>query len=156
MSLQQQIDDDLKAAMLARDETRKMTLRSVKTALQNALVEKRASAGRDAVLTDDEALHIVNQQAKQRRESIAEFSRAGRQDLVDVEQAQLTVLEDYLPRQLSREEIAQVVQAAIAETGAAGPKDMGKVMRVAMAQLQNRADGKLVNDVARELLAGAA
>ncbi|MCB0234166.1 MAG: GatB/YqeY domain-containing protein, partial [Anaerolineae bacterium] len=89
MNLQQQIDADLKAAMLARDEPRKLALRSVKTAMQNAVVEKRSSAGLDATLTDEEVLQVINQQAKQRRESISEFSRAGRDDLVPNEESQL-------------------------------------------------------------------
>ncbi len=156
MSLQQQIDADLKTAMLARDEPRKMALRSVKTAIQNAVVEKRSSAGMDASLTDDEVLQLINQQAKQRRESISEFTAGGRLDLVPNEETQLAILEEYLPQQLGREEITVVVQAVIVETGAQGPKDLGIVMRGSMAQLGNRADGKLVNEVARELLVAAA
>ena len=156
MSLQQQIDTDLKAAMLARDEPRKLALRSVKTAIQNAIVEKRSSAGADASLTDDEVLQLIKQQAKQRRESISEFSAGGRDDLIPNEETQLAVLEEYLPQQLSREEITVVVQAVIVETGAQSPRDLGIVMRGSMAQLQNRADGKLVNEVARELLASTA
>jgi uncharacterized protein YqeY len=155
MSLQQQIDADIKAAMLARDEPRKLALRSVKTAIQNMVVEKRSSAGLDATLTDDEVLQVIKQQAKQRRESISEYSRAGRNDLVANEETQLAVLEEYLPQQLSRADIAVVVQSVILETGAQGPKDLGIVMRGSMAQLENRADGKLVNEVARELLAAA-
>ena len=156
MSLQQQIDTDLKAAMLARDEPRKLALRSVKTAIQNAIVEKRSSAGADASLTDDEVLQLIKQQAKQRRESISEFSAGGRDDLIPNEETQLAVLEEYLPQQLSREEITVVVQAVIVETGAQSPRELGIVMRGSMAQLQNRADGKLVNEVARELLANTA
>lgn len=156
MSLQQQIDTDLKAAMLARDEPRKLALRSVKTAIQNAIVEKRSSAGADASLTDDEVLQLIKQQAKQRRESISEFSAGDRDDLIPNEETQLAVLEEYLPQQLSREEITVVVQAVIVETGAQSPRDLGIVMRGSMAQLQNRADGKLVNEVARELLANTA
>ncbi len=155
MSLQQQIDADLKAAMLARDEPRKLALRSVKTAIQNAVVEKRSSAGLDATLTDDEVLQVITHQAKQRRESISEFSRAGRDDLIPNEESQLAILEEYLPQQLGREEITVVVQAVIDETGAQGSKDLGIVMRGSMAQLQGKADGKLVNEVARELLAAA-
>lgn len=155
MSLQQQIDADLKAAMLARDEPRKLALRSVKTAIQNAVVEKRSSAGLDATLTDDEVLQVISQQARQRRESISEFSRAGRDDLVPNEESQLAVLEEYLPQQLSREETTVVVQSVIDETGAQGPKDLGIVMRGSMARLQGKADGKLVNEIARELLAAA-
>ncbi|MEZ4770000.1 MAG: GatB/YqeY domain-containing protein [Caldilineales bacterium] len=156
MSLQQQIDADLKAAMLARDEPRKLALRSVKTAIQNAIVVKRGTDGADASLTDEEVLQLIKQQAKQRRESISEFKVGGRDDLVPNEEAQLAILETYLPQQLGSEEITVVVQAVIAETGAQGPKDLGVVMRGSMAQLQNRADGKLVNEVARALLASTA
>lgn len=155
MSLQQQIDADLKAAMLARDEQRKLALRSVKTAIQYALVQKRGSSGLDAALTDDEVLQVIRQQAKQRRESISEYSLAGRDDLVAIEETQLAVLDEYLPQQLGRDEIAVVVRSVIAETGAQGTRDLGIVMRGSMAQLQNRADGKLVNEVARDLLTAA-
>lgn len=155
MSLQQQIDADLKAAMLARDEQRKLALRSVKTAIQYALVQKRGSSGLDAALTDDEVLQVIRQQAKQRRESISEYSLAGRDDLVAIEETQLAVLDEYLPQQLGRDEIAVVVRSVIAETGAQGTRDLGVVMRGSMAQLQNRADGKLVNEVARDLLTAA-
>jgi uncharacterized protein YqeY len=152
MSLIEQLDSDLKAAMLARDEDRKRTLRSVKTAAANALVEKRSTEGMTASLSDEEVLKVIAKQASQRRDSIAEFSKAGRMDLVAPEQAELAVLEAYLPKQLSSDEIKAVVQQVIAETGASSAKDLGLVMRTAMARLQGLADGKLVNQMARELL----
>lgn len=152
MSLLEQLDSDLKAAMLARDEDRKRTLRSIKTALANAVVEKRATGGISATLNDDEVLAVIAKQANQRRDSIAEFSKAGRMDLVGAEQAELAILQEYLPQQLSAEEITAVVQQVIAETGAASAKDMGVVMRSVMPRLQGRADGKLVNQIVREQL----
>jgi hypothetical protein len=152
MSLLERLDSDLKAAMLARDEDRKRTLRSVKTAAANALVEKRTAEGMAATLNDDEVLKVINKQASQRRDSIAEFSKAGRMDLVAQEQAELAVLEGYLPKQLDPDEVRAVVQQVIAETGAASAKDMGVVMRTAMARLQGLADGKQVNQMVRELL----
>lgn len=152
MSLLEQLDSDLKAAMLARDEDRKRTLRSVKTAIANAVVEKRAAGGISATLNDDEVLAVIAKQANQRRDSIAEFSKAGRMDLVGTEQAELAILQEYLPQQLSAEEITAVVQQVIAETGAASAKDMGVVMRSVMPRLQGRADGKLVNQIVREQL----
>lgn len=152
MSLLEQLDSDLKAAMLARDEDRKRTLRSIKTAAANALVEKRSDEGMAAVLSDEEVLKVIAKQASQRRDSIAEFSKAGRMDLVAQEQAELAILESYLPQQLGPDEVKAVVQQVIADTGASSAKDMGAVMRAAMARLQGRADGKLVNQYARELL----
>ena len=152
MSLLDQLNSDLKAAMLAHDEVRKSVLRSVKTACSNALVEKRAIATPDVTLSDEEVLAVLNKQAKQRRESIAEYSRGGRPDLVELEQAELAILEGYLPRQLDRQQIAEVVRQIIGQVGASGPKDMGLVMRPAMERLRGQADGKVVNEVVRELL----
>jgi uncharacterized protein YqeY len=152
MSLLEQLDNDLKAALLAHDEDRKRTVRSVKTAATNAMVEKRATEGLNASLSDEEVLKVIAKQANQRRDSIAEFSKAGRLELVAQEQAELAILESYLPKQLERDEVEAVVRQVIAETGASSAKDMGLVMRVSMARLQGLADGKLVNQLARELL----
>jgi hypothetical protein len=152
MSLLEQLDSDLKAAMLARDEDRKRTLRSVKTAAANALIDKRTTEGMTAALSDEEVLKVISKQASQRRDSIAEFTKAGRMDLVAQEQAELVVLEGYLPKQLGPDEVKAVVQQVIAETGASSAKDMGIVMRTAMARLQGLADGKQVNQLVRELL----
>jgi hypothetical protein len=152
MSLLEQLDSDLKAAMLARDEDRKRTLRSVKTAAANALVDKRTADGMGASLSDEEVLKVITKQASQRRDSIAEFAKAGRMDLVAQEQAELAILEVYLPQQMSPEQVKAEVERVIAETGASSAKDLGLVMRAAMARLQGQADGKLVNQFARELL----
>lgn len=152
MSLLEQLDSDLTAAMLARDEDRKRTLRSVKTAVTNALVDKRTTEGMGAALSDDEVLKVIAKQANQRRDSIAEFSKAGRMDLVAQEQAELVILQNYLPQQLGAAEITAIVQQVIAETGASSAKDMGLVMRGVMPRLQGRADGKLVNQIVREQL----
>lgn len=152
MTLLDQLDSDLKAAMLARDEDRKRAVRSIKTAVANAQVEKRTAEGIDAALSDEEVLKVIAKQANQRRESIAEFSKAGRMDLVAEEQAELNVLQGYLPQQLSADEVTAIVRQVIGETGASGPKDLGAVMRAAMPRLQGLADGKLVNQIARDLL----
>ena len=153
MSLLDQLNADLKAAMLAKDEPRKRAIRSIKTAVSNAVVEKREDYGPHATLSDQEVLQVINREAKQRRDSIDQFQQAGRPDLVVKEAADLAVLETYLPRQLDRDELVPIIQAIIAETGATGPQQVGIVMRTAMAQLRDRADGKLVNQIARELLA---
>ncbi len=132
MSLLEQLDQDLKAAILAQDDVRKRTVRSVKAACSNALVEKRADAGLDTSLTDDEVLKVIAKQANQRRDSIAEFSKAGRMDLVVPEQEELAVLMTYLPQPLGQSEIEAIVRQVIAETGASAPADLGLVMRSAM------------------------
>jgi uncharacterized protein YqeY len=152
MSLLEQLDSDLRAAMLARDEDRKRTLRSVKTAVANALVDKRSTEGMGTALDDEEVLKVISKQASQRRDSIAEFTKAGRMDLVAPEQAELAILQAYLPKQLGPDEVSTIVQQVIAETGASSAKDMGIVMRTAMARLQGLADGKQVNQLVRELL----
>ena len=155
MSLLDQLNADLKSAMLARDNVRKNAIRSAKTAILNAQVEKRGRLGADATLDEDEILAVIARQAKQRRDSIVEFKKAGREDLVAQEEAELAVLQAYLPSQLSREEIVEVVSAIIADVGATSPRQIGLVMRPAMAQLRGRADGKLVNEVVRQLLSGS-
>lgn len=155
MSLLDRLNHDLTEAMRAKDEVRKLALRSAKTAILNAEVEKRGKEGSQATLTDEEVLGVLSRQAKQRRESIAEFTKGGRMDLVAQEEAELAVLEAYLPRQLSQDEIIAVVRQVIAEVGATDPKQVGLVMRSAMERLRGQADGKLVNQIARELLAGS-
>ncbi len=107
----------------------------------------------NSVLDEGEALSVIQKLVKQRQDSIAEAQRAGRQDVVAAEQAELAILEAYLPRQMSREEIEAAARAVIARVGASGPRDMGKVMGPLMAELQGRADGKLVSEVVRSLLA---
>ncbi|MCS6845124.1 MAG: GatB/YqeY domain-containing protein [Caldilineales bacterium] len=153
MSLLDRLNRDLAEAMRAHDEVRKRALRTAKAAIANAEVEKRGRAGREATLTDEEVLAVLARQAKQRRESIAEFTAGGRPDLVEQEQAELAVLESYLPRQLTADEIADVVRQVIAEVGATDPKQVGAVMRAAMERLRGQADGKTVNEIARKLLA---
>lgn len=155
MSLREQLASDLKEAMRARDETRKRTLRSVIAAIKQAETQLD-SAGQRVTLDDEDVLAILAKQAKQRQESITEYGKAGREDLVAEEQAELEILEEYLPRQLSRDEIEVEARQAIAEVGATGRQDMGKVMRLLMDRLRGRADGKVVNQVVTELLAGQA
>lgn len=142
------IDADLLEAMRARDETRKLALRSVKAALTEA--EKAGESSH--TLSDEEALDVLGRVAKQRRDAIVEFTKAGRSDLVQKEEAELAVLEDYLPAQMDEAEVEAIVREVIAETGAESVADMKRVMPVAMARTSGRADGRLVNQVARRLL----
>ena len=146
MSLKDRLTQDLKQALREGDERRKIAIRLVKWAVQNAEVD----LGRE--LDDGEILEIIAREAKKRRESVAEFTKAGRQDLVEQEEAELNVLFEYLPRQMSRQEIEVLVRQTIEELGATGPTQMGDVMRRLMPQLKGKADGRLVNQVVREVL----
>lgn len=150
MTLKEQLANDLKDAMRAGDEVRKSTLRMLITAINTSEV---AGAERRE-LSDDQVMQVIVKQVKQRRESIDEFGKAGRQDLVDKETAEMHVLEAYMPPQLGREEIAAEAKAVIAEVGAGAPSDKGRVMSVLMPRLAGKADGKEINAVVTELLAG--
>jgi uncharacterized protein YqeY len=152
MSIEQRINDDLKAALKAGEKLRLSVLRMVKAKLQEATVELRGQEGVDARLDDAQATAVLATCAKQRREARESFLAGGREDLAAREKAEMEVLQEYLPRQLGEEEIRRHVRDAIAETGAASPKDMGKVMQVVMPKLKGAADGKLVNRIVRELL----
>jgi hypothetical protein len=146
MSLKQKLADDLKDAMRSGDEARKTAIRMTIAAVKNAEVA--------AMKPLDEAgvTGVVSKQVKQRKESIAEFEKAGRQDLVNRETAELRVLEAYLPPAMSVEDITSTAQAVIAEVGASGPGDKGKVMSVLIPRIAGRADGRVINEVVTQLL----
>ena len=147
MQLTDKVNVDITAAMKAKDAPRLSALRMMKAALMNKGVEK----GRD--LEDAEVLQVVSSLVKQRRDSIEQFSNAGRADLVARETGDLGVLERYLPPAATSEEIEAAVVAAIAESGATSPKDMGKVMKAVMPKLAGKnADGKAVNEAVRRKL----
>lgn len=154
-SLKERLQADLAAAMRARDETRKSTLRLLLAAIRNAEIppEGAIAPAPEGGLDDDGVLAVVQKQAKQRRDSIEQFRKAGREDLADKEEAELRVLLEYAPAQAGRDEIAAAARALIAETGASGPRDVGKVMPALSRQFAGRADGRLVNEVVRGLLA---
>jgi uncharacterized protein YqeY len=147
MSLAETVNTDIATAMKAREQVRLGALRMLKAAIMNKGVEK----GRD--LEDAEVLQVVASLVKQRRDSIEQFGKAGRTDLVDKESAEIAVLEHYLPPSASADEIAAAVTQAIAETGATSAKDMGKVMKAVMPKLAGKsADGKTVNEAVRRAL----
>ena len=147
MGLNDQVGADIAAAMKARDSSRLSALRMLKAAIMNKGVEK----GRD--LDDTEVLQVVASLVKQRRDSIEQFAKAGRTDLVEKETGELTVLQAYLPPSATPEEINAAVAEAIAETGATSAKDMGKVMKAVMPKLAGKnADGKAVNEAVRRTL----
>jgi uncharacterized protein YqeY len=142
-----QIDADLKQAMRDRDETKKLALRSLKTALTEA-----QKSGENHTLTDDEVLKIIAKSAKQRRDAIVEYEKANRPELAEKEAAELAVLERYLPQQLSESEIEAIVREVIAETGATSLQDLSRVMPIAMQRTRGQAEGRAVNAVVRRLL----
>lgn len=147
MPLTDKVNADITAAMKAKDSARLSALRMMKAAMMNKGVEK----GRD--LEDAEVLQVVSSLVKQRRDSIEQFSKAGRTDLVDKESAEIAVLEAYLPPAATAEEIDAAVAAAIADTGAASPKDIGKVMKAVMPKLAGKnADGRIINESVRRKL----
>jgi uncharacterized protein YqeY len=146
-TLKERIQEDLHDAMRAKDETRKTALRMLIAAIRNAEIDARIPALDDPAVTT-----VIQKQVKQRQDSIFEFGKAGRQDLVDKEAGELKVLEAYLPQQASREEIEAAAQKVVAETGASGPRDIGKVMPVMVKQFAGRADGRIINEVVRGLL----
>lgn len=148
MSLSQQLTDDLKQAMRAKDAVRLRTIRSLRAALLEA--DKRDATD----LTEADALAVVQKQAKQRRDAIEQFEQAGRDDLAQKERDELALIETYLPKQLSDAEIRSAVQAIIDALGATSMQQMGPVMGRAMGQLRGKADGKRVQQVVRSLLSG--
>jgi hypothetical protein len=169
MSIQDQLAQDLKEAMRTRDETRKGTIRMLRAAIGAAKIDKRAAfieaeraKGTEVeslsltdgqfALSDEEVLAVLQKQAKQRRDSIAEFEKGGRADLVAAEKAELDVVESYLPRQMTREEIEAAARQAADELGIHDMPGMGALMKHLMAELKGRADGRMVNQIVREVL----
>jgi uncharacterized protein len=150
MSLKEQLNSDLREALRSRDEQRKAALRMVLAALHNAEIEAKGE------LDDGAILGVLAKEVKQRRESIEEFRKGHREDLVAREEAQLAFIQPYLPQQMTREEILEAARNVIAEVGARGPGDKAKVMPVLINQLRGRADGREINAVVTELLAGSA
>ncbi len=150
MSLKDRIGDEIKAAMKAKDKIRLNTVRSVKKVILEKESELRAK-GIDE-LTEAQEMEILAKLAKQRRDSVEQFTKAGRDDLAEKESQELTVLEEFLPAQMSEAEVAAAVEGAIAQTGASSPKDMGKVMGVLMKELKGKADGKLIQSLVKDKL----
>ena len=146
MGLREKIDADAKEALKSGAKDRLSTLRMLNAALKNKQIDKRRP------LTEDEVVETVRSLIKQRRDSVEQFAKGGRQDLVDKETAEIKVLESYLPQQLSREEIEVMVRGVITSTAAQGAKDMGKVMKALIPMIGGRADGKLVSELVKNAL----
>lgn len=146
MSIEDKIFEDLKAAMKAKDSLKVGTLRMVRAQFKDAQIAKREP------LNDDEQLAVLGNAAKRRREALEMYKNSGRDDLIQKEQAELDIISVYLPKQLSREEIEKVLKDIIKKTDVSSMQDLGKVMGPAMQQLKGKADGKLVQQLVREIL----
>ena len=146
MGLREKIDADVKEALKSGAKDKVSTLRMLNASLKNKQIDKRRP------VTEDEVVETVRSLIKQRKDSIEQFAKGGRQDLVDKETAEISVLEAYLPQQLSREEVESMVRDAVAQTGAQGAKDMGKVMKALIPIIAGRADGKLVSELVKHAL----
>jgi hypothetical protein len=148
MTLKERVTEDMKAAMRAKDAARLSAVRLLLAAMKQKEIDERVE------LTDADVLGIIDKMVKQRRESIAQFEKAGRNDLADVEKSEIAVLSAYLPQQLSETEVGQAIAAAIAESGAAGVKDMGKVMALLKPRLAGKTDMGKVSGLVKAKLAG--
>lgn len=150
MSLKEQIGEDIKTAMKAKDKIRLQTVRGIKKAILEKEVELRPK-GQDS-LSQEQEIELLSQQAKQRRDSIEQFKNAGRDDLADKENQELAIIKTYLPEQVSDEEVEAIIDSIIADSGATTLKDLGKVMGPAMKQLKGKADGKKIQAMVKSKL----
>lgn len=152
MTIQEQIINDIKEAMKAKDQDKLRVLRSLKSKLMEKEISERK--GGEAKLTDEQAVEVLMKATKQRKESIDQFMEGGREELAKNEEKELQIIDSYLPEMMGEDKIRQVVKEKIAETGASGMQDMGKVMGPLMGQLKGKADGSLVSKVVKEELGG--
>lgn len=148
MTLEETINNDIKAAMMAKDEARLRAVRAIKSEIIKAKTEK----GANGQISPEKEVQMLQKMVKQRRDSITEFEKANRQDLIDKEKQEAEIIEKYLPAMMSAEEVIEVVKQAIATTGATSQKEMGKVMGIVSKQLAGKADNKLVADTVKSLL----
>lgn len=147
-----QLTEDIKDAMRAKDKVRLRTLRSLRAALQKKQIDGRDGSGDEAELSEQEVLTVIRKEAKQRKESIEQFKEGGRDDLVAKEQEELNVLEEYLPDPLSDEKLHAIIDDIIDDTGASSMADMGRVMGPAMSKLRGQVDGGRVQQIVKEKL----
>ena len=147
MSLRERLNEELKASMKSKDGLRLSVIRMVRSSIKNREIDQRHE------LDDREIIEVISTLCKQRKESIRLFKEANRKDLVDKEEKELALLLEFMPQQLTREELEDLVKKMIAESGAQGPKDMGRVMKTLQPAIAGRADGKLVSDIVKDCLA---
>ena len=146
MSLKERLADDLKSAMKNKDVIRKNVVQFVRAAILQVEKDNKVT------LDDEGVLEVIAKQMKQRRDSLPDYEKSGRDDLIAELKAEMDVLTEYLPEQLTREELVVIVEEAVKATGASSMKDMGKIMAAVMPQTKGRADGRLINEIAKELL----
>lgn len=147
MSFLDQLNQDMKEAMRSKDKLRLSVIRMVKGSMQNEAIKLKKDQ-----LTDDEALTVLSREVKQRKDSLQEFEKVGRQDLADKLQEELQILATYMPEQLSEDELKQIVSQVISEVGATSKKEMGKVMGLVLPKVKGKADGGLVNKIVQQML----
>ena len=146
MSLRVRLSEDMKLAMKSKDKFRLSVIRMVRAAIQNVEIDKQIE------LSDDEVLVVLNREVKQRKDSLQEFKNANRDDLASKTEQEIAILMEYMPQQLTDDEIDALVQEAVTETGASSKKDIGNVMKYLITKIQGRADGKLVNQIVQKYL----
>ncbi|BFT73386.1 MULTISPECIES: GatB/YqeY domain-containing protein [Paenibacillus] len=146
MSLSDRLNEDMKQAMKSQDKFKLSVIRMVRSTIKNSEIDLKRS------LDDNEVLDVLTREIKQRKDSLQEFTKAGRDDLAENLQAELVILAEYMPQQLSEEEVKAIVQQTIQQIGASSKADMGKVMTALMPQVKGRADGKLINQLVQQLL----
>ncbi|CAH1204322.1 MULTISPECIES: GatB/YqeY domain-containing protein [Paenibacillus] len=146
MSLSDRLNEDMKQAMKSQDKFKLSVIRMVRSTIKNSEIDLKRP------LDDNEVLDVLTREIKQRKDSLQEFSKAGRDDLADNLKAELVILAEYMPQQLSEEEVKAIVQQTIQQIGASSKADMGKVMTALMPQVKGRADGKLINQLVQQLL----
>ena len=149
MTLQEKIDSDLKEAMKAKEAERLSVLRMVKSAIMNVAIEKHGAGGK---LADSDAIAVLRKQVKQRQDSVAGFEKGGRPELAEKERREIGILSSYLPQPLTAEEVASIVQAAIAESGASSKAQMGQVMKIVNEKAAGRADGRTLSEAVQKAL----
>ena len=148
MELLKKINDDLIASMKSRDDLKTTTLRMIKSSIKNAEIAKRGKGE----LTEDDVLGVLSTMVKQRKDSVEQYQNANRNDLADKESAEISIIQAYLPEQLSVEEIDEIIKTAIRDAGVTSAKEMGKLMKELMPKVKGKADGKLVNQRVKELI----
>lgn len=146
MSLSDRLNEDMKQAMKSQDKFKLSVIRMVRSTIKNSEIDLKRP------LDDNEVLDVLTREIKQRKDSLQEFTKAGRDDLADNLSAELVILAEYMPQQLSEEEVKAIVQQTIQQIGASSKADMGKVMTALMPQVKGRADGKIINQLVQQLL----
>lgn len=148
MDILKKINDDLVVSMKSKDDLRTTTLRMIKSAVKNAEIAKRGKGD----LTEEDIMGVLSTMVKQRKDSAEQYEKANRADLAEKENKEISIIQEYLPKQLTTEELDEIIKATIQETGVTGMKEMGKLMKELMPKVKGKADGKLVNQRIKELL----